>query len=182
MTDNKKASLKELGRFLVCGIASTIVDYLLCQLMILLLNKCAPNLASGWVIGITTAVGFLGGVILNYFLSTFWVYQNVAKKENTKKGWFILLFILFSFGAFLLSWGTMQLCELISTSAWSISITSVSLFSLIKEYGINFLAQPVFWIYFVAFILKTIVGLTFNYFTRKYILYKAPKEIEKKID
>ena len=56
------------------------------------------------------------------------------------------------------------------------SIVELSIMELIKENGIAFLAQNIFWAYFVSFVVKTLVGLVFNYFTRKYILYKEPKD------
>ena len=39
--------------------------------------------------------------------------------------------------------------------------------TLMKENGIGFIANVNFWTYFISFVLKTIVGLVFNYFTRK---------------
>lgn len=174
MEKSKRKGL-ELVRFLVCGLGCALLDYLFCQLSLLLFNNI-PNFPDWLKIGLSTAVGFIVGVICNYFISTYWVYQNVDKKENTKKPWFIALFVLFSFIAFLLSWGTMELCNLVTVNAWNINIGKTQIFEMIKQYGIGFLGKGEFWAYFVSFFIKTLVGLVFNYFTRKYILYKAPKE------
>lgn len=172
--EERKLSKKyELIRFLICGVAAALADYLFAQLVILVTG----SLDAAWKTVISTAVGFVVGVIVNYLISTYWVYQNVDKSINSKSKKFILYFVLLSFVAMLLSIGTMYLCNFIYTEAMNgESIVDLSIFSLIKQYGIGFLGQQSFWAYFVSFVLKTLVGLVFNYFTRKYILYKAPKE------
>ena len=168
---------KELVRFLICGIAAALTDYLFCQLVILIFNSANISIPWIWLTVISTAIGFIFGVLVNYLLSTYWVYQNVDKSIQTKSVKFITLFVIFSLIAMLLSIATMLLCNLvIMKGLHQASIMDVSLMNLIKEYGMSFLAQVSFWTYFISFCLKTIVGLVFNYFTRKYILYKEPKE------
>ena len=168
---------KELVRFLICGIAAALTDYLFCQLVILIFNSANISIPWIWLTVISTAIGFIFGVLVNYLLSTYWVYQNVDKSIQTKSVKFITLFVIFSLIAMLLSIATMLLCNLvIMEGLHQASIMDVSLMNLIKEYGMSFLAQVSFWTYFISFCLKTIVGLVFNYFTRKYILYKEPKE------
>ena len=168
---------KELVRFLICGIAAALTDYLFCQLVILIFNSANISIPWIWLTVVSTAIGFIFGVLVNYLLSTYWVYQNVDKSIQTKSVKFITLFVIFSLIAMLLSIATMLLCNLvIMKGLHQASIMDVSLMNLIKEYGMSFLAQVSFWTYFISFCLKTIVGLVFNYFTRKYILYKEPKE------
>lgn len=172
----KKSVFWELVRFSVTGVACSLVDYLICQLIILAFSG-----VSNFTIGVTiisTTLGFIAGVILNYFLSTYWVYQNVDKKTNTKSTKFKILFVLLSFGGMLVSIGAMLLCNLVCINAWSLDIVDISVMELIKEFGINFLGQTIFWAYFVSFCIKTLAGLIFNYLTRKFILYKAPKNDE----
>lgn len=175
MVDKKKNRGLELVRFLICGVAAALTDYLVCQLMVLALHNV---LSEVWTTIISTAIGFIFGVAVNYLISTFWVYQNVDKDVNTKSKKFIMWFVILSLAAMLLSVGAMLLCNLVVVSAWGQenNIVNLSVMELIKEYGINFLKISVFWAYFVSFCIKTIVGLVFNYFTRKYILYKEPKE------
>ena len=174
MTDKKTSRGLELIRFLICGVAAALTDYLFCQLIVLLLHK---HLSEIWVTIISTAVGFIFGVIVNYLISTFWVYQNVDKNVKTKSKLFITLFFVLSLCAMLLSIGAMLLCNLVVTSAWGPenSIVNLSVMELIKTNGIGFLGTFIFWAYFISFCIKTLVGLVFNYFTRKYILYKEPK-------
>lgn len=174
-SNHKTSKWWELFRFLVCGIVAALFDYLTCQLIVMV---CGNSLNHFLTIALSTMAGFIVGVITNYFISIFWVYQNVDESINQKSKKFIALFVLFSFIGMLLSIGTMYLCELTCVQAWGqeASIIDTQLIALIKEYRIGFLAQPAFWRYFIAFCLKTIVGLVFNYFTRKYILFKEPKK------
>ena len=177
MSDRKTSRTWELFRFLVCGVAAALTDYLFCQLVVLLLHN---HLSEIWVTIISTAIGFIFGVVVNYLISTFWVYQNVDKDVKTKSKMFITLFIVLSLCAMLLSIGAMLLCNLVIVSAWGneYNIVNLSVMELIKEHGIKFLGQGLFWAYFISFCIKTLVGLVFNYFTRKYILYKEPKQVE----
>ena len=56
------------------------------------------------------------------------------------------------------------------------SIVDLSIMELIKNKGILFLKEAIFWAYAISFVMKTFVGLVFNYFTRKFILYKEEKQ------
>lgn len=182
MVDAKKNRGLELLRFLVCGAAAALTDYLFSQLMVLILHNHIPEI---WTTIISTGVGFICGVVVNYLISTFWVYQNVDKNVKTKSKTFVMWFVILSFIAMMLSIGAMLLCNLVITTIWGndYSIVQVSVMELMKTYKFGFLAQGIFWAYFVSFVIKTLVGLVFNYFTRKYILYKEPKkEIEEKTE
>ena len=170
--DRSKSKWWELVRFLVCGVVAALSDYLAAQLIVLIM----PGVNEIVVTIVSTMVGFIVGVIVNYLISTYWVYQNVDKDVNTKSKKFIMWFVILSFIAMLLSIGTMLLCDLVVVNALQMdSIVHMSIITIIKENGIGFLAQAAFWSYFLSFGLKTLVGLVWNYFTRKYILYKEPK-------
>ena len=170
--DKSKSRWWELLRFLICGLAAALSDYLAAQLIVLAMRGVNEVV----VTIISTMVGFIVGVIVNYLISTFWVYQNVDENVQTKSKRFITLFVILSFVALLLSIGTMLLCDLVVTKGMGLdSIVHLSIVTLIKENGIHFLEQSNFWTYFVSFVLKTLVGLVWNYFTRKYLLYKEPK-------
>ena len=170
--DKSKSRWWELFRFIICGLAAALADYLTAQLIVLLM----PGVNEIVVTIVSTMIGFIAGVIVNYLISTFWVYQNVDKNIQTKSKRFITMFVILSFIAMILSIGTMLLCDLVVTKGMGLeSIVHVSIMSLFKEYGIGFLAQSYFWTYFVSFVLKTLVGLVWNYFTRKYLLYKEPQ-------
>ena len=171
--DRSKSKWWELFRFLVCGIAAALSDYLAAQLIVLAM----PGVDSIVVTVVSTAIGFIVGVIVNYLISTYWVYQNVDKSVETKSKRFIMWFVILSFIAMTLSIGTMLICDVIVVFAMHLdSIVNASIVSLIKENGIKFLIEANFWTYFVSFVLKTLVGLVWNYFTRKKFLYKEPKQ------
>lgn len=171
--DRSKSKWWELFRFLVCGVAAALSDYLAAQLIVLAM----PGANSIVVTIVSTAVGFIVGVIVNYLISTYWVYQNVDKSVQTKSKRFIMWFVILSFIAMILSIGTMLLCDVVVVYVMHLdSIVNASIVSIIKDHGIKFLAEVNFWTYFVSFVLKTLVGLVWNYFTRKKFLYKEPKK------
>ena len=68
MVDKKTSRGYELIRFLICGVAAALTDYLVSQLMVLLLHNHLPEI---WVTIISTAIGFIFGVVVNYLISTF---------------------------------------------------------------------------------------------------------------
>lgn len=172
--DKKTSKSWELLRFLICGVAAALTDYLFCQLTIFIFGRW---IGGNWLTVLSTAVGFIFGVAVNYLISTFWVYQNVDKNVKTKSKLFIFLFVILSLAAMLLSIGAMLLCDLVVVYGIHMqSIVDMSLMELIKDNGWGFLSQGIFWAYFISFCIKTLVGLVFNYFTRKYILYKEPKK------
>lgn len=169
--EEKKISRgKELFRFIVTGLACALVDFLVSYFVLALLNKL--GLSGFWATAISTTFGFLFGVILNYILSTYWVFKNVKDKAKTKTFKFILAFVILSAVAWGLSVGTQSLCALVCKNAWNIVIDGGMDELLKKIITFNFWGDVVFWAFFGAFCLRTLVGLVWNYFTRKYILYK----------
>ena len=171
---NKKMRFFELLRFIICGLASAIADYLICQLVIFLIGSNLNHIA---LTALSTFFGFIVGVVVNYFISTFWVYRNVDKNIKTKSPKFVSLFVIFSLISLFLSIGTMLLCNLVVVNGLGLdSIVELSIIDLFKNYGAAFITKGIFWAYAISFVLKTLVGLIWNYFTRKYILYKEPKE------
>ena len=166
---NKKDNMWELVKFLITGIAAATVDALtvfLCHQIFAFL----PDIASE---AISIFLGFLVSVILNYILSTYWVFKGKQDEAVTKSKRFVILFVIFSAIAFGLSFGTYWLCKVIFESTMGVNITEVQISYVLK---FTFWGDLVFWMFAVAFILKTLVGLVWNYFTRKYILYKRKPE------
>ena len=62
-----------------------------------------------------------------------------------------------------------ELYRIIIAKAASVNINDANIQYLLK---FTFWGDALFWLFFLAFFLKTLVGLIWNYFTRKYILYK----------
>lgn len=166
---NKKENMWELVKFLITGIAAAAVDALtvfLCHQLFAFL----PDLASE---AISIFLGFLVSVILNYILSTYWVFKGKQDESVTKSKRFVILFVVFSAIAFGLSFGTYWLCKVIFESTMGVNITEVQINYILK---FTFWGDLVFWMFAVAFVLKTLIGLIWNYFSRKYILYKRKPE------
>ena len=168
----KNDNLWELIKFLITGVICAVADFLTTALFLMIFQFLAENLA--WLqSAIALLAGFIVGVILNYILSTFWVFKGKQDKDVTKSKRFIILFVIFSAIAFGLSFGTYWLCKVIFENTAGVNITEVEISYILK---FTFWGDKAFWLFATAFVLKTRVGLIWNYFSRKYILYKRKPE------
>ena len=165
MEENKISVGNEVIRFAVAGIVCAIADFLVTALF-LSICKSMPDLWKGII---STSMGFIVGVILNYILSTFWVFKGVENKKETKSVWFIVKFVILSAIAMGLSYGTYEICHTCFLSWWNLNIYNQGLGEILK---FQFWGDPEFWLFALSFVLKTLIGLIWNYFTRKFILYK----------
>ena len=168
---SKKENTWELIKFLITGVVCAAADFLTTSLF---LRICAglPGAAQS---AISLLAGFIVGVILNYILSTYWVFRGKQDSKVTKSTVFILLFVLFSAIAYGLSYGTYELSRFIILKASSININDANINYILQ---FTFWGDALFWLFALAFVLKTLVGLIWNYFTRKYILYKRRSKEE----
>lgn len=165
----KKDNLWELVKFLITGVVCALADFLTTSLFL----KICSGLPATAQSAISLLAGFIVGVTLNYILSTYWVFKGKQDNSVTKSTKFILLFVIFSAVAYGLSYGTYELCRVITLNAGNISINDANIQYILK---FAFWGDALFWLFFLAFFLKTLVGLIWNYFTRKYILYKRKPE------
>ena len=168
---SKKENTWELVKFLITGVVCAAIDY---SIVVLFQWICRdlPGFANR---AISVFVGFSVSVILNYILSTYWVFRGKQDSKVTKSTTFIILFVIFSAIAFGLSYGTYELSQYIIFISTNLDITDV-----VPEYILQFtfFGDTLFWLFTLAFVLKTLVGLIWNYFTRKYILYKRRNKEE----
>ena len=172
----KDGNTWELIKFLITGVVCAAADFLTTALFL----KIFEWLSIEWLkSAIALLAGFLVGVTLNYILSTFWVFKGKQDRNVTKSTRFIILFVIFSAIAYGLSYGTYESCRFVFNSAWAININEATI-SYIFQF--TFWGDALFWLYFLAFFLKTLVGLIWNYFTRKYILYKRKEEKVEQIE
>ena len=162
---SKKENTWELIKFLITGVICAAADFLTTSLFLRICNGLPTTLQSA----LSLLAGFIVGVILNYILSTYWVFKGKQDSQVTKSTRFILLFVLFSAIAYGLSYGTYELCRIIFNASAHININDANINYILQ---FTFWGDALFWLFAVAFILKTLVGLIWNYFTRKYILYK----------
>lgn len=162
---NKKENTWELVKFLITGVVCALADYLTSVLFLKICNGLPEALKSA----ISLLAGFIVGVILNYILSTYWVFRGKQDSKVTKSTKFILLFILFSAIAYGLSYGTYELCRFIFLNSAHVNINDCNITYIFQ---FTFWGEALFWLFALAFVLKTLVGLVWNYLTRKYILYR----------
>ena len=167
----KDSNSWELIKFLITGVVCAIADFLTTSLFLKICNGLPSTAQSA----IALLAGFIVGVTLNYILSTYWVFKGKQDKSVTKSTKFIVLFVIFSAVAYGLSYGTYELCRIIFLNAWQININDSNIQYILK---FTFWGDALFWLFFLAFFLKTLVGLIWNYFTRKYILYKRKPQKE----
>jgi putative flippase GtrA len=166
-----KENLWELIKFLITGVVCAAADFLTTALFL----RICGNLPKAAQSAISLLAGFLVGVTLNYILSTFWVFKGKQERSVTKSTKFIVLFIIFSTVAYGLSYGTYELCRLIFDPLIDPQSINDATINYILQF--TFWGDAMFWLFVLAFFLKTLIGLIWNYFTRKYILYK-PKKAE----
>ena len=173
----KKENLWELIKFLVTGVVCALADFLTTSLFL----KICSGLPTTAQSAISLLAGFLVGVTLNYILSTFWVFKGKQDSSVTKSTKFIVAFVILSAIAYGLSYGTYELCRVIIQNSAQININEANISYILT---FTFWGDALFWLFFLAFFLKTLVGLIWNYFTRKYILYKRKdkKEQEEEIE
>lgn len=165
----KKENLWELAKFLITGVVCALADFLTTSLFL----KICSGLPATAQSAISLLAGFLVGVTLNYILSTYWVFRGKQDRNVTKSKKFILLFVIFSAVAYGLSYGTYELYRIIILKTASININEANINYILQ---FTFWGDALFWLFFLAFFLKTLVGLIWNYFTRKFILYKRKEK------
>lgn len=162
---SKKDNTWELIKFLITGLVCAAADFLTTSLFL----KVFAFLPGAAQSATALLLGFIVGVFLNYILSTYWVFKGKQDSKVTKSVGFIIAFVILSIIAYGLSYGTYELCRIIINNGIGLNI---------NEANIGYIFQPkhwleaLFWLFILAFFLKTLVGLIWNYFTRKYILYR----------
>ena len=85
---NKKENTWELTKFLITGLVCAAADFLTTSLCL----KIFSFLSGPALSAVALLAGFIVGVILNYILSTYWVFKGKQDSQVTKSTRFILLF------------------------------------------------------------------------------------------
>ena len=136
----------EVFRFLIVGLIAAVFDFLLCYIFQFIIFKGHENV---YVTVISTIMGFLIGVVINYLLSTYMVYKKTDnKKAKNVKG--MIIFLLLAVIGLLLG----------------IGIQALFYDLLFVKKGVSFFSYP------ITFIFRTFVVMVYNYISRKLILYK----------
>ena len=66
----------------------------------------------------------------------------------------------------------MYLCSLGTLNIFNVDINN---FTIISIFNIKTWTTSSFWLFVLSFGLKTLLGMIWNYLTRKFVLYKVPK-------
>lgn len=165
---NKKKIHFEILRFIVVGVVATGLDYVIHSLVAYFLPSTWPN---GLITALATISGFVVSVIINYLLSIIWVFQNVDESVNVSSNKNKLLFIGLSAIGLLIGLGLMVGFETLSLKSWNIDLNKWP-----DDFRINNLKSVTFWAFSLFFALKTLIVLSYNYLSRKFIIFKKPKE------
>ena len=168
---SKKENTWELIKFLITGVVCAAADFLTTSLFLRICNGLPSALQSA----LSLLAGFIVGVILNYILSTYWVFRGKQDSKVTKSTKFIVLFVVFSAIAYGLSYGTYEICRIVMQHAAQININDANINYILQ---FTFWGDALFWLFALAFVLKTLVGLIWNYLKRKYTIYKKKNNSE----
>lgn len=160
----------EIIRFVTVGVIATVIDFAVHSLVAYFLPIAWP---SSLITAIATTAGFAVSVIVNYFLSVLWVFQDVDQNVNVSSHKNKFLFVFLS--AIGLAIG---LALMVGFEALSMHLFGIDLNKWPDDFQINHLRSVTFWAFIGFFGLKTLIVLTYNYFSRKIIIFKKAKEIK----
>ena len=179
--DKDKSLFLELVRFVVIGVYGTLIDFAIeGWITSVASSKTAEmgHVAAFFVMFAISIVGFLVSTPATWSLTSIWGFRNVEKNAEEKarsiKGG-----LLFTFWAFvgLLGGAVIQflgymIC--LEWSGWNINILGGFNFDTMFNKG----NLNVFFAWAVVMVIRTAFTMVFNYLTRKFLIYKAPKEAE----
>jgi len=99
----KFPKISEIIRFLLIGGIATIIDLMVMALVIYSSNKSGfgsflsvfanKHIASGWIVTIASAIGFITGLVFNYVFSLIFVYKGDNAEVKTKKGFITFTYL-----------------------------------------------------------------------------------------
>lgn len=145
---NQHPKLLEIIRFLIVGTFATLIDMLVMAVFIYVFNKNSYNSffdvflnsgnGAGWSVVVATAIGFLVGLVVNYFLSLFYVYQGQNNFAKTKKG-FLLFGVLSAIGLGIQTLGMYIGNFLLSINEWIVKI-----FLVVVVLIFNYITRKIF--------------------------------------
>ncbi len=174
-----KSIFWELVRFVLIGLYATLIDFAIEGWMTSLLSSSLQGLghiAAFFAMFGISAIGFLVSYPSNWSLTAIWGFRNVdeeaSKKSRSLKG--ALWFLFYSALALLLGALIQFLGYMICLEWTSLNINILGGF----DFQVMFVEKhyEIFAAWAIVMIIRTLFTLTFNYITRKFILFKAPKE------
>lgn len=152
----KKQLLLEVLRFLIVGGIATIADYFIAYAFI---HWILPEKIVGatWSLIVSTAMGFLVGLIVNWFLSITFVFKQVKDKEKSISNKSLLIFTVIGLIGLAITQVGMLLGEKI--------LPSFKLFSSVAFFGEE-------WKWWLSKVVMTCIVLVWNYLGRKIFIFK----------
>lgn len=136
----------EIFRFAIVGLVAAVFDFLTCYFIQFI---CFKGNQAMFVTLISTACGFVIGVIINYLLSTYMVYK-ASKSGFSKSFKGIIVFVL-------------------------LSAIGLGIGMLIQAFLYDFLflkKEIKLFSYPVDFVIRTLIVMVYNYISRKLIIYR----------
>lgn len=183
----KKSPFGEIVRFVITGVICTAIDFGIeyglgvlfsTNLSVLGSKEVNGNIVPGYgsyiAIALCVIIGFTVSLLVNFFLSRKWVFQNVDKSINYNTAKYFGKYTCFAIGGLLLGLGVQCLSLYVVNLIWHINL-SIDPFQQVdwaKSYNDGGIA---FWAYLASFCIKTFIVLFYNYLTRKLFIFKTPK-------
>ncbi|MBQ9124939.1 MAG: GtrA family protein [Acholeplasmatales bacterium] len=149
MKQSKSEIIREIIRFLIVGGIATIVDYIVFYTFNLVILK---NVDITLNLFISTTLGFLAGLLVNWFLQKF-VYKYIDESQTKSKKVFMKFVVVSVIGLGITQLGILLAEPIYNTYYWTIIITFD------------------FWKLFMKCLMTCIV-LVFNYVCRKLFVFK----------
>ena len=181
MKDRNKSLFWELVRFVIIGIYGTLIDTAVEGWLTSMLSSRsaqAGHIGAFFILFAISVIGFLVSTPASWSLTSVWGFRNVEKEAEKKaksfKGLFVFAFwaaMALLLGAFIQFIGYMTCLE---WSGWNINILGGFNFDVMFNQG----HTEIFWAWAVVMVIRTAFTMVFNYLTRKFFIYKAPKEAE----
>lgn len=167
MAESKKYLTGEIIRFIITGVIATLVDFGVFSLI----AAFTPDSFGYWKDVICTACGFIVSLVVNYFLSAYWVYKHTDKSIDKKSPKVLGLFTLFSLIGLFIGIGIMIGFDALDNhfihadfENWLKFITDS------KNYPFSVKA----FLYAGLFYgIKTLIVLAWNYLSRKFFIFKT---------
>ena len=140
-----KKTIFELLRYLIVGAIAALVDLGVLALFTELIFSGDKGVLA---ISVSTAAGFIAGLICNYLLSMLFVFVNAEQKKKNKKKF--KTFLIFAV----------------------VGIIGLILTELLMNLGMLFVPEKGFWYLLLSCFVKGVVML-WNYLGRKIFVYKG---------
>jgi len=170
----------ELVRFVVVGVYATLIDMAVEGWVTSMVGSMEHEITNHTLVFllqfVISIIGFLVATPASWSLTAVWGFRNMRKDDEIRakslKG--TLQFTLWAFlalvGGSIIQFLGYMIC--VEWSGWGIDILNDFEFSKIFSGA----GTPVFWAWMIVFVIRTGFTMVFNYLTRKFILYRAPKE------